>query len=511
MESTWESNEQRHDEELKKTSDDELEELRVSIEHVNESIKHINELQKTLNGYGTLSKVDEEDLTAFEQRYLRLRNWLLNKKEINVGLENVESIADKLHDVETLRKDSEQLKEVLTAWKSTNIPSDEKLKKRKDDWDLLDRQAKKTLDTIARVREQLKALQNDAKENYPELNSPAVYENPQVIDENAIESISSRLKYQYSEHKVTTFLSALNTMQIIALCGTPGTGKTTFARQMAKAIGAKFSLVEVQNNWTDSSDILGYYNPTNGTYQSTEFLKAIFEANDDYRVNKQKAALHIICLDEMNLARVEYYFATFLSLLQNDPEDRILHLLPPDIDKDPAEKIVKYKHFTLPPNIRFVGTMNKDDTVQFLTPKVIDRSIFIEFTSDDEANVNPDYNPTAQEDFYYPCSEFDLAGAAESESMYKKIKNCYPSANHRLEKYVDQMYQLALKLEIDQEDFIDMIILSKVLPSLTKQANIQIDELKLFDRSSRRFEIGKNKHKENHPYDQADDEWSYWE
>lgn len=152
-----------------------------------------------------------------------------------------------------------------------------------------------------------------------------------------------------------------------------------------------------------------------------------------------------------------------------------------------------------------------DDTVQFLTPKVIDRSIFIEFTSDDEANVNPDYNPTAQEDFYYPCSEFDLAGAAESESMYKKIKNCYPSANHRLEKYVDQMYQLALKLEIDQEDFIDMIILSKVLPSLTKQANIQIDELKLFDRSSRRFEIGKNKHKENHPYDQADDEWSYWE
>ena len=132
----------------------------------------------------------------------------------------------------------------------------------------------------------------------------------------------------------------------------------------------------------------------------------------------------------MNLSRVEYYFATFLSLLQRPEKERRLTLLPRDVElaledkaeQDPEkEALRRYRTFILPPNVRFVGTMNMDDTAQFLSPKVIDRSIFLEFDGEDECGRNPDYEENRNSGAYYPCSNFVTSGM-DNEEIREMLK-----------------------------------------------------------------------------------------
>ena len=269
------------------------------------------------------------------------------------------------------------------------------------------------------IKGKLQRLRQQYQLQYPdELENNSSYLNWEILSnqsENVITIVQNRLRYKYDPNIIISFMMSLHTSQIIALCGKPGSGKTTFAGEMARALGAKFHLISVQNNWTDQSDILGFFNPTNGSYQGTDFLDALIEAKDEEEYcneHDKKSRLHIICLDEMNLARVEYYFATFLSLLQREPENRTISILPWYAKRNGTEAVVaeprnnrsRYEHIYIPSNVRFVGTMNMDDTAQSLSPKVIDRCFFIEFNNDAtyEGGKKQDYNMT---DAHYPVCE----------------------------------------------------------------------------------------------------------
>ena len=173
-----------------------------------------------------------------------------------------------------------------------SLPTNEALSKQVDEWKLVKAQADAVLETINKVRKQLTEAQHEFIDAYPESKHLVIPADSRKLEQKELETIKNRLQYKYPKEKIITFLSALNTTQIIALCGKPGTGKTTFAEQMAQAIGACFHLIEVQNNWTDRSDLLGFYNPTNGTYQSTDFLEALLTAKADLKENGEKSHLH---------------------------------------------------------------------------------------------------------------------------------------------------------------------------------------------------------------------------
>ena len=347
-----------------------------------------------------------------------------------------------------------------------------------------------------------------------------------VASPNTLATIKSRLIYKYDDNKIIAFLMALTTSQIIALCGDPGVGKTTFAEHMAKALGAKFHQIEVQNNCTDRSDILGFFNPTNGSYQSTPFLDALIEARDDEEENGTDARLHIICLDEMNLARVEYYFATFLSLLQQSPEQRTILVLPWEaryrhagsVDPSKADdKLMRYQHIYIPSNVRFVGTMNMDDTTQHLSPKVIDRCIFIEFSKIDTSGKNTEY---CMSDAYFPVSDFmevwmpddvpEIEHALDQISVDPQKEESGFIAGKRLRKYAKCMWPIYHQMMPEKtiEDYIDLILCSKVLPAIT----LLSETSKLLPNhtiTEKRVEAGQRRGETLHPYDK--DSWSYWE
>lgn len=194
----------------------------------------------------------------------------------------------------------------------------------------------------------------------------------QLVD-RFINYSASRLKLYYSRQTIALFFSALATSKVIILEGISGTGKTSLPYAMGKFFKHDTSIVSVQPSWRDKAEIIGFLNEFTKRFNETDFLKALYEAS--YRED-----LSFIVLDEMNLARIEYYFAEFLSILElpNSEEWRI-DLVPSRQPGDP--KKLESGKVMVPQNLWFIGTANKDDSTFTITDKVYDRAVSIEINT----------------------------------------------------------------------------------------------------------------------------------
>ncbi|MDD6205897.1 AAA family ATPase [Succinivibrio sp.] len=217
---------------------------------------------------------------------------------------------------------------------------------------------------------------------------------------NYIQSSMYSVGSLYSKDLIKNFCALLNTHDIILFAGESGIGKTNLVKRFAEAVDGVAKIIPVKPNWTSTDDLIGYYNPIEKRYIFTPFLDAIVEAN----ANRNK--LYLICLDEMNLARIEYYFADFLSLLEersSEPEIDLFSSLEEQnaelniseqidkiVDKENDvnvdilrrsvyNKLKSMSKIPVPSNVRFIGTLNIDDTTFYLSPKILDRVHIIKF------------------------------------------------------------------------------------------------------------------------------------
>ena len=152
------------------------------------------------------------------------------------------------------------------------------------------------------------------------------------------------------------------------LAGISGTGKTRLVKLFADAIGAEYRLVPVRPDWSDSSDLLGQNNP-DGEFVPGRVLKIILEA-----MNEPEKPF-ILCLDEMNLARVEYFLSDFLSVIETRD------LIDGKIVSDRLLPYSSYGDIRFPENLYLVGTVNMDETTFPFSKKVLDRANTIEFNT----------------------------------------------------------------------------------------------------------------------------------
>ena len=129
---------------------------------------------------------------------------------------------------------------------------------------------------------------------------------------------ASQLKLYYKEDVIKQLFAGIATSKLIILEGISGTGKTSLAFALGKFFNFDSAICPVQPSWKDRSELLGYYNEFTKKFNETEFLRALYTTT--YRQD-----LDIIVLDEMNLARIEYYFAEFLSIMEmRDPNDWVI-------------------------------------------------------------------------------------------------------------------------------------------------------------------------------------------
>ncbi len=223
----------------------------------------------------------------------------------------------------------------------------------------------------------------------------AVRENEEFSEKQdiqAVEIIDNIKKYIkskgfiYPDGLIENFYLSLKTKPFVLLAGISGTGKTRLVRLFAEALKCKYKLVSVRPDWSDGSDLLGYKN-IQGKFVPGAVIDYIKKANEN------PDEIYFLCLDEMNLARVEYYFSDFLSKMETRRRKGVEIVTDKLLDSDTFEyedDREKYGDIIIPENLYIVGTVNMDETTHPFSKKVLDRANTIEFNEVYLANFKLD-------------------------------------------------------------------------------------------------------------------------
>ena len=188
--------------------------------------------------------------------------------------------------------------------------------------------------------------------------------------------------FVYDEKLLKNFYLSLKSKPFVLLAGTSGIGKTRLVRLFAEAIGAygsgRYKQIAVKPDWSDSMDLFGHVNLDN-KFVPGAIIEFIKKAADD-----PDKLPYILCLDEMNLARVEYYFSDFLSIMETRDwgEDEIVtdNLIPKMCYSGDGDAEKLYSNLMIPENLYIIGTVNMDETTFPFSKKVLDRANTIEFS-----------------------------------------------------------------------------------------------------------------------------------
>ncbi len=275
---------------------------------------------------------------------------------------------------------------------------------------------------------------------------------------------ASRLKLYYDLDMMRYFIASMGTTRIIILQGISGTGKTSLPYAFGKFVQKDTTVVSVQPSWRERTELYGYFNEFTKKYSETEFLRAIYECN--YFRDP-----HIVILDEMNIARVEYYFAEMLSILEMPLQDEWkVDVVTAVWDNDPC--LINGGTVQISNNVWFVGTINNDDSTFAVADKVYDRAIPIDLDSRADPfeceDTEPVYISTdhlnamfarAKED--YPISE-EIIQKLESVNDYV-IKNFRLAFGNRIMKQIREFVPCFIACGGTEIQAVDFIVAKKVL------------------------------------------------
>ena len=247
---------------------------------------------------------------------------------------------------------------------------------------------------------------------------------------------ASQLGLYYDITMMRHFIASMGTTRIIILQGISGTGKTSLAYAFGKFVQKDTTVVSVQPSWRERTELYGYFNEFTKKYSETDFLRAIYEGNY-YRDP------HIVILDEMNIARVEYYFAEMLSILEMPrQEEWKVDIVSATWDNDPC--LIEKGTVQIPNNIWFVGTINNDDSTFAVADKVYDRAIPIDLDS-------------RAEPFECPLTQPVLISTDHLNALFDEAKEQYPISQGMLDKletlnnYLIKNFRLAFGNRINKQ------------------------------------------------------------
>lgn len=270
---------------------------------------------------------------------------------------------------------------------------------------------------------------------------------------------------QYSTYR--PYITAIKSKPFLLLAGISGTGKSRIVRELARACWEEgteeykaqkpknFQMVQVKPNWHDSSDLIGYVSRVSGKaeFVAGEFLKFIAKAWEDTETP------YFLCLDEMNLAPVEQYFAEYLSVIESrkshgdgivttDPilekadEEWYFNLTASLTSDEDIRKQFNEEGISIPQNLIVVGTVNMDETTFSFSRKVLDRAMTIEMNE-----VDLHGGLTKRHESIGKLSNAELVGSAvEGVDVYNDYTNVCDIALGYLQKVNDVLESTPFKI-----------------------------------------------------------------
>ena len=393
------------DAELRKTQSQlaEIKDKLIEREELEQTISSLNNSKSTLDEELKTLREEVADLKQMKSDAERLRE---DSERLTREIATLDGTKEaRTHELESLKSEGSTLNKEVSELKSKQAQAYASLEAETVELNSVKKQREQLSADIAVLEALLKqksgelsgGVSDPDRDPIEELKvTPPVIREIEKLDEydvasetDALKTVQERFKalgLQYHDRVLNAFHTTMKTnetTQMAVLAGISGTGKSQLPRQYAIGMGIGFLQIPVQPRWDSPQDLMGFYNYIEGAFKPTDMARALWALDVENNDEALQDRMLMIMLDEMNLARVEYYFSDFLSRLESRPiksrvsegnerKDAEIELEIPGQDNQTVRLFPGY-------NLLFAGTMNEDETTQSLSDKVIDRANVLRF------------------------------------------------------------------------------------------------------------------------------------
>tara|TARA_B100000519_G_C14244312_1_gene439016 strand:+ start:439 stop:2442 length:2004 start_codon:yes stop_codon:yes gene_type:complete len=377
-------------------------EIESQGQEAEKSKKELKKIEEDLKSIST-EKDKVESLIKELKDELKSRN-----SDLKILDETINKKEKELEQLDKVIKDKEkELKEIDESQKKLIADKEKELKNLEKAYSDKEKDKIELETEVRTLSDKLKKVGQMPKEAFDHLNVPFIkkvgFTKDDSNEENALNELyelTIKRGFELPERLQNAFHTSLKTSDISCLtvmAGVSGTGKSAFPKLYAESVGIHFLPLAVEPRWDSPQDLFGFLNYMENRFESTTLGRSLVQFNNspfassNANLNKQ---LLLVLLDEMNLARVEYYFSEFLSKLEmrrnsdvsNESDYRMVstEIYAGSKGDEDGENINDPIYLYAGSNVLFVGTMNEDETTQSLSDKVIDRANVLHFGKPDK-------------------------------------------------------------------------------------------------------------------------------
>lgn len=492
-EERWKELEARYQARLESKTKGLYDEIAYLTSEREELEKEVRDLRAKRNNYDSILK----DYELLKEDYSKIKLENSTIKETQEVFERKKDTISKLEEFDSLSSRHKRLQEEYAklqaetdAYKSQIRNLEGKVKALEGENRILDQRYAMYISRLRQIEEREKqngkgslSISEDIKNIINE--EKAVMKNQkhfrQISDKEFFEHLKKyigKLDFNYEDKTLKCFLAAIKSSKFTILKGYSGTGKSSLPKLVAGALGAHCEVIPVQPNWKTKYDLMGFYNHFTNKFMPTAFTKTLIKAN----VNKEK--IFFIVLDEMNLARVEYYFSELNSKMYDN--EKLLELFESGIvmkeDDELAQVIKEGNKIEIPDNVFFIGTINEDDSVNSISDKIYDRAQVVDFITLPDSTSAGDINKLVPEKSYTRYEDFilkDKDNIKEHHLDFIKVINGELRARFNQNWAYRSFNQMKVFNHVFIEsyggadiDSLDLLLVSKLIPKIKFSYNI---------------------------------------
>lgn len=384
-----------------------------------------------------------DQLEAEKQRILQaIQNHTLDYQQIEKDRQRIRNLSFELREKESQKRELEQIVQELEGQQSVVLGKIEALRAEKEELqkeiNLMKKQRETTENTadfaLRSLRDPLWTPNSNSEWN-PNLSENVFLDG--FMKYLGAKGLAFPRRVVYAFH---TSLKVQDISALVILAGISGTGKSELPQRYADFIGAQRLTLAVQPRWDSPQDLQGFYNYVEKKFKPTDLIRGIYQYNHDPAMENR---IVLVLLDEMNLARVEYYFSDFLSKLESRRSSPTFLEL--DVGSLPIPEA--QRKLQIPKQFLFVGTMNEDETTQTLSDKVLDRANVLTFGKPKTLQLSKTRTTEAQRSMYVSYSTFEqwFKTPDQNYEVVQKVKDYLDQANNIMESighpFAHRVYQ----------------------------------------------------------------------